>query len=132
MSQPIQVLTEIRGAPNLAPSFDRYSCEIVDEPGTEWDRLAGDFADMGLEQTAAFAGSRFGAARPAGILLREANNADPVAMALAVVATLPVVGFGLAYVKRELARFGYDIRLLPQQIVALLHGAKFMAVWTAD
>jgi len=41
-------------------------------------------------------------------------------------------GFGLTYVKRELARFGYDIRLLPQQIVALLRGAKFMAVRTAD
>jgi glycosyl transferase, family 25 len=40
--------------------------------------------------------------------------------------------FGWTYVKRELVRFGYDLRLLPRQIVALLRGARFVAVRTAD
>jgi len=35
-------------------------------------------------------------------------------------------------VKRELVRFGYDLRLLPQQVAALLKGAKFVAIKTAD
>jgi glycosyl transferase family 25 len=40
--------------------------------------------------------------------------------------------FGLAYAKRELVRFGYDLKLLPRQIAALLRGAKFVAIRTAD
>jgi len=40
--------------------------------------------------------------------------------------------FGLSYAKRELVRFGYDLKLLPRQIMALLGGAKFVAVKTAD
>jgi glycosyl transferase family 25 len=39
--------------------------------------------------------------------------------------------FGLTYAKRELVRFGYDLKLVPQQISALLGGAKFVAVTTA-
>jgi glycosyl transferase, family 25 len=39
---------------------------------------------------------------------------------------------GLAYIRRELVRFGYDLKLLPRQIAALLSGAKFVAVKTAD
>jgi glycosyl transferase, family 25 len=40
--------------------------------------------------------------------------------------------FGLTYVKRELVRFGYDLKLLPRQLAALLGGAKFVTVRTAD
>ena len=40
--------------------------------------------------------------------------------------------FGWTYVKRELVRFAYDLRLLPQQIAALLKGATFVAMRTAD
>jgi glycosyl transferase, family 25 len=40
--------------------------------------------------------------------------------------------FNWTYVKRELIRFGYDLRLLPRQIAALARGAKFTAVRTAD
>jgi glycosyl transferase, family 25 len=40
--------------------------------------------------------------------------------------------FGWTYARRELVRFGYDLRLLPRQIMALLGGAKFVAVRTAD
>ena len=35
------------------------------------------------------------------------------------------------YVKRELVRFGYDLKLLPRQIAALLTGARFIAVRAA-
>jgi len=40
--------------------------------------------------------------------------------------------FGLTYAKRELVRFGYDMKLLPRQVIALLRGAKFVAIRTAD
>jgi glycosyl transferase family 25 len=40
--------------------------------------------------------------------------------------------FSAAYVKRELVRFGYDLRLVPRQLAALLGGAKFVTVKTAD
>ena len=35
------------------------------------------------------------------------------------------------YLKRELVRFGYDLRLIPRQLWALAWGAKFVAVKTA-
>lgn len=99
MPKTTQALKEARNAPNPAPSLGSYRCEIVAEPGAEWDRLAAGFADMCLEQTAAFAGPRFGAAHATGMILREAASKEPLAMALAVVATLPVIGLGLAQVK---------------------------------
>jgi hypothetical protein len=99
MPKTTQILMETRDAPALAPSLESYRSEIVAEPGVEWDRLAGGFADMCLEQTAAFAGSRSTAAHSTGLILREAESAEPVAMALVVVALLPVVGLGLAHVK---------------------------------
>lgn len=40
--------------------------------------------------------------------------------------------FGMAYIRRELVRFGYDLKLVPRQIAALLKGAKFVSVKTAD
>jgi glycosyl transferase family 25 len=40
--------------------------------------------------------------------------------------------FGWTYAKREVVRFGYDLKLLPRQIAAWLRGAKFVAVKTAD
>jgi glycosyl transferase family 25 len=40
--------------------------------------------------------------------------------------------FSPAYVKRELVRFGYDLKLVPRQIAALLKGAKFAVIKTAD
>jgi glycosyl transferase family 25 len=36
------------------------------------------------------------------------------------------------YIKRELVRFGYDLKLLPRQFAALLRGAKFTPMRTAD
>jgi glycosyl transferase family 25 len=40
--------------------------------------------------------------------------------------------FNWTYAKRELVRFGYDLKLLPRQIAALARGAKFTAVRTAN
>jgi glycosyl transferase family 25 len=40
--------------------------------------------------------------------------------------------FSLSYAKRELIRFGYDLKLLPRQIMAWLGGAKFVAIRTTD
>jgi len=38
--------------------------------------------------------------------------------------------FGWSYLKRELVRFGYDLRLVPRQIAALAGGARFVAMRT--
>ncbi len=40
--------------------------------------------------------------------------------------------FGLSYVRRELVRLGYDLKLLPRQIMALLGGARFTRIKTAS
>ena len=39
--------------------------------------------------------------------------------------------FSLAYVKRELVRFAYDLRLIPRQLWALAWGAKFKKIDTS-
>ena len=43
----------------------------------------------------------------------------------------PLRALSATYVRRELVRFGYDLKLLPRQIAALLTGARFIAVRTA-
>jgi glycosyl transferase family 25 len=43
----------------------------------------------------------------------------------------PLRALSPTYVKRELVRFGYDLKLLPRQIAALARGARFIAVRTA-
>jgi glycosyl transferase family 25 len=42
----------------------------------------------------------------------------------------PLRALSTTYVKRELVRFGHDLKLLPRQFAALLTGAKFVAVTT--
>ncbi|HWY63627.1 MAG TPA: glycosyltransferase family 25 protein [Rhizomicrobium sp.] len=37
-----------------------------------------------------------------------------------------------SYAKREAVRFGYDLKLVPRQLVALLGGARFVAMTTAS
>ena len=44
----------------------------------------------------------------------------------------PLRALSLTYARRELVRFGYDLRLLPGQLAALAGGAKFTAIRTAD
>lgn len=84
-------------APPLTPALGRFHYEIVEQPGAAWDSLAAGFEDFCMEQSFAFAGSRWSKLRSVGLMLME--DGDPVAMALALIATLPVLGLGLAYVK---------------------------------
>lgn len=42
----------------------------------------------------------------------------------------PLRKLSATYVRRELVRFGYDLRLVPRQVAALLAGAKFVAMTT--
>jgi glycosyl transferase family 25 len=43
----------------------------------------------------------------------------------------PLRKFSLTYARRELVRFGYDLRLVPSQLAALAGGAKFTAIRSA-
>ena len=43
----------------------------------------------------------------------------------------PLRALSPAYARRELIRFGYDLRLVPRQLAALAGGAKFTAIKTA-
>jgi glycosyl transferase family 25 len=43
----------------------------------------------------------------------------------------PLRALSATYVRRELVRFGYDLKLLPRQLAALARGARFIAVHTA-
>ena len=99
MPKTAEARDETGASPNRAQSREDLTCEVVAEPGLEWDRLTAGFSDVCLEQTAAFASSRFGSTHQMGMLLHEAASTEPIAMALAVVAMLPVIGLGLAYVK---------------------------------
>jgi glycosyl transferase family 25 len=44
----------------------------------------------------------------------------------------PLRALSLTYARRELVRFGYDLRLVPRQLAALAGGAKFTAMETTD
>ena len=78
---------------------DRYTVEVVDKIDAGWDAVTTKFADICLEQTAAFMTTRWGSSRLSGIILRDVITAEPEAAALAVIVALPVVKLGLAYVK---------------------------------
>lgn len=84
-------------APPLTPAAGRFQHIIVEQPGAAWDNLAAGFEDMCMEQSFAFAGSRWSKLRSVGLMLLE--DGEPVAMALVLLATLPVLGIGIAYVK---------------------------------
>jgi glycosyl transferase family 25 len=43
----------------------------------------------------------------------------------------PLRALSATYVKRELVRFAYDLKLVPRQLAALARGARFIAVRTA-
>src|SRR5262249_39963649 len=82
----------------LARAFDgddrtlgRYRLDVCDTVGPAWDALVAGFADACLEQTAAYMGARWGAARLVGLVLREAAAGEAVAAALAVIAMLPML-----------------------------------------
>jgi hypothetical protein len=124
MLKTAQAVAQARAAPSPGSAIASHGCEIVDEPGPEWDRLAAEFSDMCLEQTAAFAAPRFDAARTTGIILREATSNEPLAMALAVVATLPVLGLGIAYVKFGPLWRRRGARACPEHLALMLEALK--------
>lgn len=111
-------------APSLAPASGRFRAEVVERPGTEWDSLAAGFGDMCMEQTIAFMGARWGKLHPLGVLLREEGVAEPVAMALVLLATLPVLGIGMAYVKFGPLWRRAGAAVDPQILYAMLEALK--------
>src|SRR4051812_11796790 len=92
MSMQIDDLPATSGA-------SRHRFEIVDQIGRGWDEIVAGFADMRLEQMAAYAVPRWGASRLCGLVLRDVVTNEPVGAALAVIAALPLIKLGLAYVK---------------------------------
>jgi hypothetical protein len=84
-------------AEGAAPA--QYRVEVVDDIGPQWDAMVGCFADACLEQMAAYAVPRWGNARLCGVVLHDMATGELAAMALAVIATIPMFELGLAYVK---------------------------------
>jgi len=81
------------------PALQSYRAEIWTDLGAQWDSIVGGFADACLEQMAAYAVPRWGGSRLCGLVLRDVVTHEPMAAALAVIATLPLIKLGLAYVK---------------------------------
>lgn len=82
-----------------SPSSGRYAIEIMDNVAEGWDALAAQFSDICLEQTASYMLGRWSGGRVCGLVLREPASGEPEALALAVIAAIPLVKAGLAYVK---------------------------------
>jgi lipid II:glycine glycyltransferase (peptidoglycan interpeptide bridge formation enzyme) len=76
-----------------------YVVDIVTNVDGTWDRLVAGFSDLCLEQTAAYTVGRWGNSRLCGLVLRGAMSGEPEAAALALVAAVPLLKAGLAYVK---------------------------------
>jgi hypothetical protein len=77
----------------------RYRYEVWRNIGQSWDSLVATFTDACLEQMAAYAAPRWGGSRLCGLLLRDLGTNEPVALALAMLATIPLIKSGMAYVK---------------------------------
>jgi hypothetical protein len=73
--------------------------EVVESVDERWDAITGTFADRCLEQMAAYMLPRWGRSRLRGLRLRDAASGETVAQTLVVLATLPIIELGLAYVK---------------------------------
>src|SRR5262245_3977487 len=76
-----------------------YTVEILNRANSGWDAIVTSFADMCLEQTACFMSSRWGNSRLSGLVLRRPLSGEPEAAALAVVASIPMIKAGIAYIK---------------------------------
>jgi hypothetical protein len=86
------------GLPSVA-SAETYVIEVVERIDARWDAVVSNFADVCLEQSASYMLPRWGAQRLCGLLVRDAVTLEPEAAALVVLAALPLVKLGLAYVK---------------------------------
>jgi hypothetical protein len=111
-------------APSLAPASGRFRAEVIERPAAEWDALAAGFGDMCMEQTIAFMGARWSKLHSLGLLLREEGIVEPVAMALVLLVTLPVIGAGMAYVKFGPLWRGASAAADPQILYAMLEALK--------
>lgn len=75
----------------------------------------------------------FAALRPWQLLPAIARQKEFVGAASDIEKTRrPLRKLSGTYVAREIKRFAYDLRLIPNQLFALLRGAKFVAIETAD
>ena len=83
----------------VAEAAKPQQVEIIGNIAERWDTLAAQFADVCLEQTGAYMLSRWGSSRLCGLVLRDAASGELEALALAVMAALPFIEAGLAYVK---------------------------------
>jgi len=101
-----------------------YRYNVVEDIGPAWDAMTGSFADVSLEQMAAYAVPRWDAARLCGVLLHEAGSVEPVAMALTMVATIPMFELGLAYVKFGPLWRRHDRPANPAVLAAALQAVK--------
>jgi hypothetical protein len=101
-----------------------YGYEVVENIGPAWDAMAGSFADVCLEQMAAYAVSRWDASRLSGLLLHKSGTDEPVAMALAMVVTIPIFDLGLAYVKFGPLWRRHDRPADPAVLAAALQAVK--------
>jgi hypothetical protein len=107
-----------------AASGARYGVEVVEEIGPGWDAMAGQFADACLEQMAAYAVPRWEPSRLCGVVLHEMGSGEPAAMALAVIATIPLFDLGLAYVKFGPLWRRHDRPAYPAVLGAALEAVK--------
>ena len=76
-----------------------YSVEIVQPIREGWDLLVATFADACLEQSACYMASRWSTSRLCGLVMRSAASGEAEAIALAVIASVPLLKAGLAYIK---------------------------------
>jgi hypothetical protein len=87
------------GVSEIASDPAVYRTEIVEHIDLAWDALAANFSDLCLEQSAAYMLSRWSSSRLCGFVLRGALTGEAEAAALVVLAAIPLVNKGLAYVK---------------------------------
>jgi hypothetical protein len=76
-----------------------YVVDVIQHIDSAWDTVVSGFSDVCLEQTAAYMATRWGNSRLCGLVLRGAMTGEPEAAALVLVAAVPMVKTGLAYVK---------------------------------
>lgn len=95
MSPQIEKLPDIATSGGRL-SGDAFNVEIDTIADHEWDRIAGEFADIHHEQTACYAGLHW-KGRDSHLLLSRAGM--PVAGARIALVKLPVIDRGLAYLR---------------------------------
>jgi hypothetical protein len=99
MIQAVSNLLNISRTPSNDVDEKLPTTEVLVDIGAGWDALVANFSDVCLEQTASYMESRWGGSRLCGLALRGVMSGEVEAAALVVVAAVPVLKAGLAYVK---------------------------------